>query len=163
MAFASGVTIMNVHFFGRKQLCVNGQFAGWRINLGCTLDTDRAQALIEQFLDAYNRFEIEGMMELVDPEIEFRNVSGGDVDTTAIGQDEFRELAEQSAFLFSSRKQTPTNIQAEDDVVSVDIDFVGTLATDIPDGPKAGEELRVAGRSEFVFRDEKIYRLTDFS
>jgi ketosteroid isomerase-like protein len=127
------------------------------------LDTDRTKALIEQFLGAYNRFEIDGMMELVDPEIEFRNVSGGDVDTAAIGQDEFRELAEQSAFLFSSRKQTPTNFLAEGEAVSVDIDFVGTLATDIPDGMKAGEELRVTGRSEFVFRDDKIFRLTDYS
>ena len=131
--------------------------------MGTGLDTDRTKALIEQFLGAYNRFEIDGMMELVDPEIEFRNVSGGDVDTAAIGQDEFRELAEQSAFLFSSRKQTPTNFRAEGEAVSVDIDFAGTLATDIPDGMKAGEELRVAGRSEFVFRDDKIFRLTDYS
>ena len=90
-------------------------------------------------------------------------VSGGDVDTTAIGQDEFRALAEQSAFLFSSRKQTPTKFQTEGEVVSVDIDFAGTLATDIPDGMKAGEELRVTGRSEYIFRDEKIHRLTDYS
>lgn len=102
-------------------------------------------------------------MEFVDPEIEFRNVSGGDVDTTAIGRDEFRELAQQSAFLFSSRKQTPTKFEAEGEGVSVDIDFTGTLATDIPDGMKAGDELHVSGRSEFVFRDEKIYRLTDYS
>jgi hypothetical protein len=103
------------------------------------------------------------MVELVDPEIEFRNVSGGDLDTSAIGKDEFRELAEQSAFLFSSRRQTPTNFQVDDEVATVDIDFTGTLATDIPDGPKAGEELHVTGRSEFEFRDDKIYRLTDYS
>jgi hypothetical protein len=62
-----------------------------------------------------------------------------------------------------SRKQTPTNFLAEGEAVSVDIDFVGTLATDIPDGMKAGEELRVTGSSEFVFRDGKIFRLTDYS
>ena len=127
------------------------------------MDTNQAKALIDQFLDAYNRFEIDGMVELVDPEIEFRNVSGGDLDTAAIGRDEFRELAEQSAFLFSSRKQTPTNFQLNDEVATVDIDFTGTLATDIPNGPKAGEELHVTGRSEFEFRNDKIYRLTDYS
>ena len=127
------------------------------------MDTDEAKALIEEFLDAYNCFDVDAMMELVDPEIEFRNVSGGDVDTTAIGQDEFRELAQQSAFLFSSRKQTTTKFEVEGEVVSVNIDFTGTLATDIPDGMKTGDELRVTGRSEFVFRDKKIYRLTDYS
>ncbi len=102
-------------------------------------------------------------MELVDPEIEFRNISGGDLDTTAIGRDEFRVLAEQSAFLFSSRKQTPTNFQAEGETVAVDIEFAGTLATDIPNGMTTGEDLRVTGRSEFVFHDDKIGRLTDYS
>lgn len=127
------------------------------------MDTDEAKALIERFLDAYNRFDVDGMMELVDPEIEFRNISGGDLDATAMGEDEFRELAEHSAFLFSSRKQTPTKFEAKGEAVSVDIDFAGTLATDIPNGMQAGEELRVTGRSEFVFRDDKIYRLTDYS
>jgi ketosteroid isomerase-like protein len=127
------------------------------------LNTDKAKTLIEEYLNAYNSFDVEAMMELVDPEIEFRNVSGGDVDLSAIGKDEFRELAQQSAFLFSSRKQTPTNFEVEGEVVFVDIDFTGTLATDIPDAMKAGDELRVTGRSEFVFRDEKIYRLTDYS
>ena len=126
------------------------------------MDTDKAKTLIEEYLNAYNSFDVEAMVELVDPEIEFRNVSGGDVDTSAIGQDEFRELAQQSVFLFSSRKQTATKFEAEGEVVSVDIDFTGTLATDIPDGMRAGDELRVTGRSEFVFRDEKIYRLTDY-
>ena len=127
------------------------------------MDTDEAKTLIEEYLNAYNSFDVDAMVELVDPEIEFRNVSGGDVDTSAIGQDEFRELAQQSVFLFSSRKQTATKFEAEGEVVSVDIDFTGTLATDIPDGMRAGDELRVTGRSEFVFRDEKIYRLTDYS
>jgi ketosteroid isomerase-like protein len=127
------------------------------------LDTDEAKALIEEFLSAYNCFDVDAMVELVDPEIEFRNVSGGDVDTAAIGREEFQELAQQSAFLFSSRKQTPTNFEIDGEVASVDINFTGTLATDIPDGMKAGDELRVTGRSEFVFRDKKIYRLTDYS
>ena len=127
------------------------------------MDTDEAKALIEEFLSAYNCFDVDAMVELVDPEIEFRNVSGGDVDTAAIGRDEFRELAQQSAFLFSLRNQTPTNFETDGEVVSVDIKFTGTLATDIPDGMKAGDELRVTGRSEFEFRDKKIYRLTDYS
>lgn len=127
------------------------------------MDTDKAKALIEEFLSAYNCFDVDAMVEVVDPEVEFRNVSDGDVDMAAIGRDEFRELAQQSAFLFSSRKQTPTNFETDGEVVSVDIDFTGTLATDIPDGMKTGDELRVTGRSEFVFRDEKIYRLTDYS
>ena len=127
------------------------------------MDIDKAKALVTRFLDAYNRLDVDAMMDLVDPEIDFRNVSGGDLDTTAIGQEEFRVVAEQSAFLFSFREQTPTKFEVRGEVVCVDIDFAGTLATDISDELKAGTDFRVSGRSEFVFRDEKIYRLTDYS
>lgn len=127
------------------------------------MDTDEAKALIEEFLDAYNRFDIDTMMELVHPEVEFRNYSGGDLDATVLGREEFRALAEQSAFLFTSRTQTPSNFQSNGEVMSVDIEFTGTLATDMPGGLKAGQQLLVSGRSEYCFRDEKIHRLTDYS
>ena len=120
------------------------------------------KALIERFLDAYNHFDVDGMVELVDSEIQFSNVSDGEVNAVTNGLDEFRSLAEQSATLFSSRKQTPVRFQMDNDTVNVDIDFVGILAADMPNA-KAGDTLRVSGRSEYVFRGGSIYRLTDYS
>jgi hypothetical protein len=37
------------------------------------------------------------------------------------------------------------------------------LASDLPNGMKAGETLRLNGRSEFTFCDGKIYRIKDVS
>jgi hypothetical protein len=35
------------------------------------------KALPERYLEAYNAFDVEGMLALVDPNVEFKNVSGG--------------------------------------------------------------------------------------
>lgn len=127
------------------------------------MDTDEKQALLERYLDAYNSFDIERMMEVVHQDIEFRNISDGEVNASALGANEFRKLAEQSKRLFSSRRQTVTKFDLDGNAVSLEVDFVGVLASDLPNGIKAGETLRLTGRSELVFRDGKIYQLTDYS
>ncbi len=127
------------------------------------MDADKKRALIEDFLDAYNRLDVGKMMESVHPEIEFKNVSRGEVDAIASGLKDFRALAEQSAQLFSSRTQTATKLELDNEGASVEIAFTGVLAIDMPNGMKAGETLQITGRSEYMFRDEKIYQLTDYS
>jgi hypothetical protein len=37
------------------------------------------------------------------------------------------------------------------------------LAVDFPNGMKAGDVLRLNGRSEYTFRDGRIYQIIDFS
>jgi ketosteroid isomerase-like protein len=127
------------------------------------MDADEKRALIERYLDAYNSCDIERMMEVVHRDIEFSNVAGGEVNARASGTNEFRLLAEQSKRLFRSRKQTITKFDPTSDGASVEIDYAGVLAADLRNGMKAGETLRLTGRSEFTFRDGKIYRLTDYS
>jgi ketosteroid isomerase-like protein len=124
---------------------------------------DEKRALLERYLNAYNSFDIECMMELIHQDIEFKNVSGGEVNASASGKNKFRALAEQSKRLFSSRKQTVTRFDLDGDGASLEIDYVGVLAANLPNGMKVGETLQLAGCSEFDFRDGKIYRLTDYS
>ena len=102
-------------------------------------------------------------MKVVHQDIEFKNVSRGETNTSASGINEFREIAEQSKQLFSSRKQTVTKFESEGNGASVEVDYTGVLAVDLPNGMKVGETLQLKGRSQFVFRDGKIYRLTDYS
>ncbi len=127
------------------------------------MDAEEKRALIERYLDAYSSFDIEGMMKAAHTEIEFRNVSGGKVNASASGMREFRSLAEESKRLFSSRRQTVTKFSFTADGVSIEVDYEGIAAVDLPNGVKAGEKLRLAGRSEFTFREGKIHTLTDYS
>lgn len=119
--------------------------------------------LINRYLDAYNAFDVDGMMATLHPEVQFENVSGSEVNATAFGADEFRELAEQSKTLFSSRKQTITSFRTKDDQVFIDVAYEGVLASDLPNGMKAGETLTLNGRSEFEFKESKIARIVDYS
>lgn len=127
------------------------------------MDAEVKRELVERYIAAYNRFDVEGMLALLHPEIEFRNVSAGEVDASASGMEEFRRLAEQSKALFSSRRQEITRFQFAGDAAVVDISYEGVLASDLPNGMRAGETLRLKGRSEFGFRDGRIDRITDYS
>ena len=93
----------------------------------------------------------------------FENVSGGDVNASTSGVPQFRELAEKSKGLFSSRCQTVTAYKHDGESVTVEIDYEGVLKVDIPNGPKAGETLKLKGKSVFRFRDGLIHALTDYS
>lgn len=51
----------------------------------------------------------------------------------------------------------------EKDTALIEIDFEGVLSSDIPNGPKAGERLKLKGKSVFKFKDGKIVSLSDYS
>lgn len=121
------------------------------------------KALLERYLEAYNAFDVEGMLALVDPKVEFKNVSGGTVTAEARGIEALRRLAEQSKALFESRRQTMTAFEGRDDEAEMSVVFEAVLATDLPNGMRQGQQLNLVGRSEFSFRGGKILRIVDLS
>lgn len=127
------------------------------------MKTQEKRALIEYYLDAYNSFDIKRMIVAFHPDIEFKNVSDGEVSAIASGIEQFRVLSEQSEKMFSSRQRSIKTFEAKEDHASIDIDYAGVLAVDLPNGMKVGETLQLTGRSDFIFQDQKIYRLTDYS
>ena len=127
------------------------------------METKAKKDLIERFVRAYNSFDVDGMMALMHPGCSFQNISGGQVTASASGIRQFRELAEKSKALFSSRSQTITAYQFEQEAVTVDIDYQGVLRVDLPNGLKAGQILKLKGKSVFRFRDGLIYELIDQS
>lgn len=127
------------------------------------MNPNEQRSIVDRYLTAYNAFDIDGMMATIHHEVEFKNVSGGVVNTTASGVQEFRRLAEQSKRLFSSRNQTIRNFKSYEDKAVIEVTYEAVLALDLPNGMKAGETLRLNGRSEFVFRDGRIFQLADYS
>ncbi len=124
---------------------------------------DEKIVLIERYLHAYSTFDIEGMLAVMHPDIEFKNISGGEVNAAAYGKEELRRLAGKSEDLFASRRQTVMHFEENEDQASADIAFTGVLAADLPNGMKKGEIFKLNGRSEFRFRDGKICSITDIS
>lgn len=125
------------------------------------MNTANQLSIIERYIAAYNRFDVDGMIEHLHPDVVFKNISNDEVNAETEGVGAFKELAEQSKALFSQRRQQVINHRFEQDSITVHIDFTGTLAMDLPDGPKAGEVLSIPASSEFVFADGKIIGITD--
>lgn len=119
--------------------------------------------LIQNYIDAYNAFDVDSMLTLLSPEVRFENWSGGQLTTEASGIDEFRQLADQARTMFSEREQRITSIAQRDDSVIVSIAYRGQLAVDIPNGPRAGTVLALSGEAEFAFKDGLIVRIVDRS
>lgn len=127
------------------------------------MTSSRQKEIIEGYVAAYNSFDVEAMLQFVHPDVLFKNVAGGEVNATAIGIHEFREMAEQSKSLFSARCQKITGLESTGDTVTVHIDYEGVLAADLPNGMKAGDTLKLKGRSVFEFLEGKLHRITDYS
>lgn len=119
--------------------------------------------LIEAYVDGYNAFDVDGMMATLHPEIEFTNVSEGEVTARASGISAFRQMAEQAVQLFAARKQTLTSFNVREEGAIITVAYEGTLAVDLPNGMKAGDTLQLDGRSEFRFKEGRIVWLADFS
>lgn len=121
------------------------------------------ESIIKNYINFYNNFDIDGMLGTLDENIVFENVSNGEVNIVLNGIDEFRTQAEQSKSLFSNRKQTITAITDTDEQTTIEIAYHATLATDLPNGMKKGDELNLTGRSVFKFAGDKIIYIRDES
>lgn len=123
----------------------------------------QAYQVIDRYIKAYNAFDVDGMINLLDQAILFRNYANGKLTTEINGIDAFRALADQSAAMFSSRCQTVSERQEVGNAIEVKIDYVGKLAIDLPNGLKAGDTLALKGKSIITIQEGRITRLEDYA
>ena len=121
------------------------------------------KTIIENYIKAYNSFDIEGMLQDLDSNIEFKNVSNGEVNLTTQGIVEFKAQAEKAKNIFSQREQKITNMTFSENEIVVEISYQGTLAVDLPNGLQAGNKLELKGKSIFRFSGDKIIEIEDIS
>lgn len=121
------------------------------------------RALVDRYVDAYNRMDISAMLLTVHPDVVFKNISGGCVNASANGIAELKALAEQSLPLFTERHQEILSFEADETRAVASIGFRAVVANDLPNGLKKGQILSLSGRSEFEFSDGVISRITDIS
>lgn len=121
------------------------------------------RTLVDRYIDAYNRMDINEMLLVVHPDVEFKNISGGVVNASTSGVAELKALAEQSLILFSERRQDILSFESSETRAVASIGFRAVVADDLPNGLKKGQVLNLSGRSEFEFRDGAIFKITDIS
>lgn len=126
-------------------------------------DYEIKKKIIENYINAYNNFDIENMLKDLDKDMIFRNFSNGEVNLMTNGIDEFRIQAEQAKNLFSHREQKINGVKFGETEVEVEISYNGTLAADLPSGLKRGSKIELDGKSIFRFAGDKIIELEDIS
>ncbi len=78
------------------------------------MENSNLKDLIGKYLSAYNTFNIDGMIGVLNGNIHFRNISKGEVNSETKGIQGFRTLAEQSIQVFSQRHQVIKNILSQE-------------------------------------------------
>ena len=121
------------------------------------------EKIIKKFVEAYNSFDIDTMLLLLHPEVQFKNISGGEVNAQISGKDEFEKLARQSATLFKQREQKIISYKESENKVNIDIEYHALLAADLPNGLKSGDKINLQGKAEYLFKDGLIYSIVDES
>jgi ketosteroid isomerase-like protein len=124
---------------------------------------DPHRELVDRYLAAYNAFDVPGLLATLHDDVRFRNLAAGEITASADGIDEFRALAERAAALFSSRRQRIREYVAGDGEARIEVDYEGVLAADLGPQMRAGDTLRLAGRTTFGFRDGRIASVVDES
>lgn len=124
---------------------------------------EQREQIIAQYIAAYNSFDVEGMLKNLDENIQFENISAGEVNLSITGISAFREQAEKAKAFFVSRKQTITAFRHEASQTEIDIDYHAVLAIDFSDILKKGDTFNMKGKSVFNFLGSKISEITDIS
>ncbi|WP_316802925.1 nuclear transport factor 2 family protein [Pedobacter nototheniae] len=119
--------------------------------------------IIENYISAYNSFDISAMLKDLDEEIVFENITNDTTDLTLKGLDAFKNQAEQAALFFTEREQKITAFEAFELTTKVNINYNATLAQDLQ-SLKKGANIKLKGQSIFYFNKEnRIIKIQDIS
>lgn len=127
------------------------------------MDATQAEKLVDSYIEAYNGFDVPGMLACLHPDVQFEHSTNGDVTVRLDGKAAFEAQATRAAAWFSERTQRVTAFRWQDEQAEVAIDYFALTATDLPNGIPAGTTLQFSGRSVFSFRDGLIAFIQDFS
>jgi ketosteroid isomerase-like protein len=118
--------------------------------------------IIENYIQAYNSFDVEGMIKDLQQDIVFENISNDQVNLTTKGIVEFKKQAELAKSYFAQREQKITSWKFSGNTVVITIDYKEILAVDT-NGKKAGDTLQLKGQSIFEFKDRQLIKIVDKS
>ena len=126
------------------------------------MDRNQSQKeIVERYIEAYNNFDINVMLENLASDVQFENISDGEINLAIHGIEEFRVQAESAKTLFKERAQNIVSLQSMQNRVEVQIAYTGVLAKDLSNGLKKGDIINLNGKSTFIFTGGKISHIAD--
>ncbi|QNL49222.1 nuclear transport factor 2 family protein [Olivibacter sp. SDN3] len=123
----------------------------------------KEETMIREYIDAYNKFDIEKMLENLDENLRFENIANGVSNMILKNKKEFKAQAELVVSFFLERRQVISSISHRDNTYEVILDYYAKLAKDLPNGLKKNETINLQGKSIFKVSGNKIAAITDIS
>ncbi len=117
--------------------------------------------IVQKYINAYNNFDIESMMSYMHADCIFESKHNGVLSFTTKGKHSFRQICSVAKNNYSFRKQIIEGFTSKGELLEVKFYFKGTLALDIPELGKKGENIAFETKSIFVFKNGLIYKLTN--
>lgn len=121
------------------------------------------KTIVQQYITAYNSFDIQGMLSCFLETAIFENISNSSGSITVQGIDEIKNLANKSTELFRSREQKILRLHQGDQHIVIEVLYTAILDKDLSGNLKKGDLLNLKGVSIFEFKNNKISRLVDYS
>lgn len=121
------------------------------------------RALIDRYIEAYNRIDVPAMLATLHPGVVFESFGAGTLALRTERVDAFGQLALTTQGLFSARRQVITGYAEHDGLATAQIQFDGTFAIDLPNGVRAGQAVSMPGRSQFRAHDGLLVYVADHS
>ena len=119
--------------------------------------------IIQTYVDAHNAIDVDRMLGCLNNDVRFTNLTRGKVTAETEGLQAFEELARFGARAFRSRRQTITGAITVGTRAMISVHYEATVAIDLPNGWKEGQELSFDGASYFEIVDGKIAMIIDAS
>jgi len=117
---------------------------------------------IENYLNDYNRKDIDAMLVHFADDVIFESVSNTSGVIKVNNKKELSELAFMSVEYFSERRQSVLSWVIDAEKIAIEINYWCKIAKNLPNGKKAGEEMTLRGASFFTFKEGLITRLVDY-
>ncbi|MBI5549696.1 MAG: nuclear transport factor 2 family protein [Deltaproteobacteria bacterium] len=124
---------------------------------------DELPDVLRRYLDAYNQKDVDAMLSTMTADVVFENISNSSEPRRTMGKAALEALARQSASVFSSRRQTVVDAIVSSSRIALMIEFEAVLTSDMSNGWKAGQTVRMIGASFFTLREGLIAKVVDFS
>lgn len=119
--------------------------------------------IIENYIEAYNAMDLDGMLRCLTDDVRFQNILSGQVSVATAGKEQFAELARLGAPAFHARRQEVVRCIVVGSHAMAEIAYTATVAKDLPNGWKAGQQLAFTGASYFKLVDGRIAEIIDQS
>ena len=122
----------------------------------------RMKRIIDEYIKAYNEFDVDGMIRNIHEDMEFKNIASGKVNFELKGKNAFKKQIKQAFSIFNKREMKIIEQKFGDDIVENKIDFKGVLAVDITELKKY-DLIKLQSKSIFQFKNGKIILIEDIN